>query len=136
MYVLHWIWDRLDVIAGVLLIPWGLFSISLVLVGWNRFRQSSGADIYVILSSLDLDFVLFKERFVGFVYAGIQPKFTPIFAIGLVVSLFFLVLSSRAQHLITGPGPGPGNLPGNQSFLCWTFAPVWMAIHFLAILAR
>jgi len=42
----------------------GLFFISLVLVGWNRFRQSSGSDIYVILSSLDLDFVVFKERFV------------------------------------------------------------------------
>jgi hypothetical protein len=136
MRVFHWIWDRLDVIAGVLAIPWGMFAVSLALVGWKKFRETSGADIYVILSSLDLEFIVFKERFIGFVYAGIQAKFTAVFAIGLVVSLFFLVLSSRVQYLITGPNLGSGNNPAGALFLCWAFAPVWMAIHFFAILAR
>lgn len=130
----HWIWDRLDVIAAVFLIPWGLFLVSLRLVGWKRFTQSCGADIYLILSTLDLDFVLFKERFIVFVYTGIQPKFMPIFAIGFMISLFFLVLSSTAQRPIDGPGSR--NLPGSSSFLCWMFAPFWTAAHFLAILVR
>lgn len=129
--VLNWIWDKIDVIAGVLAIPWGLLAISLSLAGWKKFRETSGADIYVILSSLDLEFIVFKERFIGLVYAGIQPKFTAVFAIGLIVSLAFLGLSSRVQRLINGPG-----YPAGALFACWAFAPVWMAIHFFAILAR
>jgi hypothetical protein len=136
MNTLYWIWDKLDVIVGVLAIPWGMFVISLALVGWKKFRETSGADIYVILSSLDLEFIVFKERFIRLVYVGIQAKFTAVFAIGLVVSLVFLVLSRRTQHLITGPDSGPLNHPAGSLFLCWAFAPVWMGIHFFAILAR
>ena len=136
MNTLYLIWDKLDVIVGVLLIPWGMFVISLALVGWKKFSETSGADIFVILSSLDLEFIVFKERFIGLVYAGIQAKFTAVFAIGLVVSLVFLGLSSRVQRLISGPDSGPENYPTGALFLCWVVALGWMAIHFFAILAR
>jgi len=136
MAMLHWIWARFDVIVGVLAIPWGLFALSLALVGWRKFTETSGADIYVILSSLDLEFIVFKERFVGLVYAEIQAKFTAVFGVGLLVSLVFLALSSRVQRLISGPNSGAGKYPTGTLFLCWVVAPVWIAIHFFAILAR
>lgn len=135
MAILSWIWSRLDIIAGVLLIPWGLFLVSLALVGWQKFKETSGADIYVILSSLDLEFVVFKERFVGLVYPGIRDKFNEVFAVGLVFSLFFLALSSRVQHQISA-AHSEGNYPGGWVLLCWVVAPAWIAIHFFAILAR
>ena len=134
MPVLQWIWARLDVVAGVFVIPWGLLLISLALAGWKKFSETGGADIYVILSSLDLEFIVFKDRFLKLVYVGIQDKFSEVFVIGLVVSLFFLVLASRLQHRIAGSTPE--NYPTGGLFLCWTVAPVWMAIHFFAILAR
>jgi hypothetical protein len=130
--LLNWIWVRLDVITGVLAIPWGLLLVSLAITGWRKFIVTSGADIYVILSSLDLEFIVFKDRFVGLVYKGIQAKFSEVFVVGLLISFFFLALSSRAQRLTTGRG----HHSTNTSFLCWTVAPVWMAIHFFAILAR
>jgi hypothetical protein len=137
-YVHHWIWARLDVITGVLLIPWGMFLLSLALVGWKRFTKTSGADVFVILSSLDLEFIVFKDRFVQLVYPGIQSKFNDVFAIGLVFSVFWLIVASRVQAQITDGGPGLSASWGHSTalFMCWFFALAWMAIHFFVILAR
>lgn len=136
MPVLQWIWARLDVIVGVFVIPWGLLLISLALAGWRKFTETGGADIYVILSSLDLEFIVFKDRFVKLVYGGIQAKFSEVFVIGLIVSLVFLILASRVQRQIVASSPTSQHYPTGTLFLCWTVAPVWMAIHFFAILAR
>ena len=137
MNTLQWVWIRLDVITRVLAIPWGLFVISLALAGWKKVTETSGSDIYVILASLDLEFILFKDQFNSLVYAGTQSKFTDIFGIALIVSLFFLAVSSRVQHRIAehNAGMGTGH-PAGMLFLCWAFALPWMAIHFFAILAR
>jgi uncharacterized membrane protein len=137
MDTLEWVWTRLDVITRVLAVPWGLFAISLVLAGWRKVTETSGSDIYVILASLDLEFILFKDQFSGLVYAGIQSKFTEVFGIGLIVSLIFLAISSGAQRRIAEHNAGmPTSHPTGTLFLCWVFALSWMAIHFFAILAR
>lgn len=137
MNALEWVWARLDVVTNVLAIPWGLFVVSLVLAGWRKVTETSGSDIYVILASLDLEFILFRDQFSNLVYAGIQSKFTDIFGIGLIVSLIFLAISSRAQHRIDEHNAGmPTSHPTGTLFLCWAFALPWMAIHFFAILAR
>jgi hypothetical protein len=134
---LQWLWNHLEIIAGVLLIPWGMFVFSLALVGWNKFSETSGADVYIILTSLDLEFIVFRERFVNLVYGGIQSKFNAVFAIGFIVSLIFLALSSRVQRRIAECRISPDQgYPSGRLFACWAFALPWMAAHFFAILAK
>ena len=135
--IARWFWSRLDVIAGVLAIPWGFFVLSLVLAGWSKVTKTSGSDIYVLLSSLDLEFVLFSERFRKAVYAGIQPKFKELFAVALIFSLILLAISSRVQRRIDEIGDATDfRYPSGQLFFCWAVALVWMAGHFFVILAR
>jgi hypothetical protein len=135
--ILRWFWDRLDLIVGILLIPWGFFIVSLALVGWKKFTRSSGSDIYVILTSLDFEFLVFHDKFIYDVYGGIQPKFEYVFASGFIISLTFLVWASRVQHQIEGYSNStePG-FPSGQMLCCWVFALVWMASHFAMILIR
>lgn len=137
MSTLHWLWDRLDVVTGVFLIPWGMFLISAILVGWRKLTETSGSDVYIILSSLDLEFLVFRGRFENFVYAGVRSKFSEVFAVGLVVSLAFLMFSSRAQVWIAEHHNSPEvSYPATSVIVCWAFALGWMALHFFAILSR
>jgi hypothetical protein len=78
-----------------------MFVVSLVLAGVKKVSETSASDVFIILSSLDLEFILFKDRFVNIVYAGIQSKFSTVFGVGLVGSFIFLALSSRVQRRIS-----------------------------------
>ena len=135
--ILQWLWARIDILAGIFVIPWGFFAISMALAGLSRFLRTSGSDIYVILCSLDLEFLMFHDRFINDVYPGIKPKFETVFGIGLVVSFLFLVLSSRVQHQIDDhPKATEPGYPSGGLFCCWAFGLSWMAGHFAAILIR
>ena len=135
--IVQWLWDRLDLIVGILAIPWGLLLISLALVGWKKFTRTSGSDVFVILSSLDLEFLVFHNRFVYDVYGRLQPKFEDVFGLSFIVSMVLLIWSSHVQHQIeSGSGTNEPGYPSGQLFCCWTVALVWMATHFAAILIR
>jgi hypothetical protein len=113
-----------------------MFFFSFALTGWRKLKETSAADIYIILSSLDLEFVVFKEKFIKVVYAAAQPKYSVIFAIGLVVSLVFLAMSSRVQKRIAEcRDPFETAYPYGMLFVCWAFALPWIAMHFFIVLA-
>jgi hypothetical protein len=133
--ILRWLWSHFNTIAGVFLIPWGMFVVSLVLAGVKKVSETSASDVFIILSSLDLEFILFKDRFVNIVYAGIQSKFSTVFGVGLVGSFIFLALSSRVQRRISESHQSQDrDYPTGTLFFCWVFALIWMAVHFFAIL--
>ena len=136
MRILCWVWTHLDTIGGVFLIPWGMFGLSLALVGWRKFSETSGADVFVILSSLDLEFIVFKERFLDLVYAGIRSRFSIVFAIGLIGSMVMLIFSSRVQRRLSEcRDTATVAYPAGGVFICWSMALFWMAVHFFAVLA-
>jgi hypothetical protein len=134
--LLQWIYDRLDVIAYIFAIPWGMFLASVAITGWKKLTDTSGADIFVILTSLDLEFIVFKEKFSTLVYSKIQSKFTQFFVIAFIVSFIFLALSCRAQRRIERNKTRNQEHPTGLLIVCWTVALAWMGIHFFAILAR
>ena len=133
----EWLWDRLPLIAGIFAIPWGLFFVSLVLAGWDKVRHTSASDIYVILCSFDLEFLIFRDQFINAVYGGLKSNFESVFGVGLVISLFFLAWSSRVQRQINEHLDGRGvTYPAAKSLSCWAFALGWMACHFAVVLIR
>ncbi len=130
-------WELFPQITGVFLIPFLFFLLSLVLSGGAKLKRTSGTDLFVILGSLDLDFLLFHHQFVYDVYAGLRRNFNAVFAVAALISIILLAWSSRVQRRIDEtPDPRAQEFPAGQLFFCWAAGICWMAGHFAAILIR